>query len=99
MANIEIYTQSTCPFCVRAKGLLDKLELPYTEYEVSYDREKAEEMISRSQRYTVPQIFIDDQSIGVSDELFELVESGEFQQLLNPNSLSHNPELEIDSHV
>jgi glutaredoxin 3 len=99
MANIEIYTQSTCPFCVRAKGLLDKLELSYTEYEVSYDREKAAEMISRSQRYTVPQIFVDDLSIGGSDELFELVESGEFQQLLNPNSLSHNTDLEINNHV
>lgn len=99
MANIEIYTQSTCPFCIRAKGLLDELALPYIEYEISFDADKQAEMVSRSQRYTVPQIFVDDQSIGGSDELFELVESGEFQQLLNPNSLSHNPELEIDSHV
>ena len=99
MANIEIYTQNTCPFCVRAKGLLDQLELPYTEYEVSYDREKQGEMISRSQRYTVPQIFVDDLSIGGSDELFELVESGQFANLLNTNSVIDNTDLEIDSHA
>lgn len=99
MANIEIYTQSSCPFCIRAKGILAELELPYTEYEVSYDREKAAEMISRSQRYTVPQIFVDDQSIGGSDELFELVESGEFFSLLNKDSVTDNTDPEINSHV
>ncbi len=99
MANIEIYTQSTCPFCVRAKGLLNEMGLPYTEYEVSYDTEKQAEMISRSGRYTVPQIFVDDEPVGGSDELFDLVESGEFLHLLNPNSNSHNTDLEIGSHV
>ncbi len=99
MANIEIYTQSTCPFCVRAKGILNQLNLPYTEYEVSYDTEKQAEMISRSQRYTVPQIFVDDESIGGSDELVDLVESGEFFDLLDPNLNSHNTDLEINSHV
>ena len=59
MADIEIYTQDTCPYCQRAKGLLNELGLSYTEYEVSFDADKRAEMISRSQRYTVPQIFID----------------------------------------
>ncbi len=99
MANIEIYTQSTCPFCVRAKGLLNEMNLPYTEYEVSYDTEKQAEMISRSGGYTVPQIFVDNELIGGSDELFDLVESGEFLLLLNPNSNSHKTDLEIGSHV
>lgn len=99
MANIEIYTQSTCPFCVRAKGLLNELELSYTEYEVSYDFEKQAEMINRSQRYTVPQIFVDDVSIGGSDELVDLVESGEFLQMLNRDLNSHEAELEINSHA
>ena len=99
MANIEIYTQSTCPFCVRAKGLLNELDLPYTEYEISYDAQKQAEMISRSQRYTVPQIFVDDEPVGGSDELFDLVESGEFLHLLNPNSNHDNANLEINSHV
>jgi GrxC family glutaredoxin len=99
MAKIEIYTQSTCPFCVRAKGLLNELDLPYTEYEISYDAEKQAEMISRSQRYTVPQIFVDDESIGGSDELVDLVESGEFFRLLESNLNPVNSDLEIDSHV
>ena len=99
MANIEIYTQSTCTFCVRAKGLLNELELSYTEYEVSYDFEKQAEMINRSQRYTVPQIFVDDVSIGGSDELVDLVESGEFLQMLNRDLNSHEAELEINSHA
>ena len=99
MANIEIYTQSTCPFCVRAKGLLNELDLPYTEYEISNDPEKTAEMISRSQRYTVPQIFVDDEPVGGSDDLFDLVESGEFLHLLNPNSNHDNANLEINSHV
>lgn len=99
MANIEIYTQSTCPFCIRAKGLLDELALPYIEYEISFDADKQAEMVSRSQRYTVPQIFVDDQSIGGSDELFELVESGEFFSLLNTGLISNNSDLEINIHV
>jgi glutaredoxin 3 len=99
MSSIEIYTQNTCPFCVRAKGLLNEMGLPYTEYEVSYDTEKQAEMIARSQRYTVPQIFVDDVSIGGSDELFDLVESGEFSQLLDPGIKTHNTDLEIESHV
>ena len=99
MANIEIYTQSTCPFCVRAKGLLNELDLPYTEYEISYDAQKQAEMISRSQRYTVPQIFVDDEPVGGSDELFDLVESGEFFDLLGPNLNPDNSNLKISSHV
>ncbi len=99
MANIEIYTQSSCPFCVRAKGLLNEMGLSYTEYEISFDTVKQAEMISRSKRYTVPQIFVDDLAIGGSDELIDLVDSGEFFNLLNPGSNTHNIDLEINSHV
>ena len=99
MSNIEIYTQSTCPFCVRAKQLLNEMGLSYTEYEVSYDTEKLAEMISRSQRYTVPQIFVDNAPIGGSDELFDLVESGDIFSLLSPGSNTDNTDLEINSHV
>ncbi len=99
MANIEIYTQSSCPFYIRAKGLLNEMGLPYTEYEISFDTVKQAEMISRSKRYTVPQIFIDDLAIGGSDELIDLVDSGEFINLLIPGSNTHNIDLEINSHV
>ena len=99
MANIEIYTQDSCFYCARAKNLLNEMGLSYTEYEVSFDTDKQAEMINRSQRYTVPQIFINDVPVGGSDELFELVESGEFSSLLNPGSNTHNTELETNSHA
>ena len=73
--------------------------LSYTEYEISFDTVKQAEMISRSKRYTVPQIFVDDLAIGGSDELVDLVDSGEFVNLLNPDLNTQNVELEINSHV
>ena len=99
MANIEIYTQSICPYCVRAKQLLNQMDLPYTEYEVSFDAAKRAEMIDRSQGYTVPQIFVDDESIGGCDELFELVESGEFSQLLNQSEVIAEAEQTVNSSI
>jgi glutaredoxin 3 len=99
MPNIEIYTQNTCPYCVRAKRLLNELGLSYTEYEVSFDTDKRAEMISRSQRYTVPQIFIDGQSVGGSDELFALVKNGELSPMLPPTPDTQNPGMEINGHA
>ncbi len=99
MPNIEIYTQNTCPYCVRAKRLLNELGLSYTEYEVSFDTDKRAEMISRSQRYTVPQIFIDGQSVGGSDELFALVKNGELFRMLHPTPGPQNTGMEIDGHA
>ena len=84
MAKIEIYTKSYCPFCQRAKALLDPLDVPYTEYEVLEQPEKLDEMLERSEgRRTVPQIFIDDAPIGGSDDLFALRDSGQLSRLLD----------------
>ncbi len=83
MPQIQIYTKDYCPFCIRAKALLGSLGHEFEEFEVSYDAEKEAEMIERSQRYTVPQIFIGKLSIGGSDELAKMVESGDFNYLLN----------------
>lgn len=69
MKNILIYTTKTCPYCVMAKKLLEKHALPYTEIRVDLDEAQREIMIERSQRRTVPQIFIDEQSIGGYDDL------------------------------
>ena len=99
MTNIEIYTQNTCPYCVRAKRLLNEMGLSYTEYEISFDMEKRAEMITRSQRSTVPQIFIDGRPVGGSDELSALVESGEIYSLLNLVPDSTNTELEVNTHA
>jgi GrxC family glutaredoxin len=83
MPLIEIYTKDYCPFCFRAKALLDDLDVDYTDYEVTLTHEKEIEMNKRSGRFTLPQIFIDNQPIGGSDELYQLVEKGEFFSLLN----------------
>lgn len=99
MPNIEIYTQNTCPYCLRAKRLLNELGLSYTEYEVSFDTDRLAEMISRSQRHTVPQIFIDGQSVGGSDELFALVENGELFHMLHPTPGPQNTEMGINGHA
>ncbi|WP_017348833.1 glutaredoxin 3 [Pantoea sp. A4] len=72
MANIEIYTKATCPFCVRAKELLKQKGAAFNEIAIDGDAEKREEMIKRSGRTTVPQIFIDAQHIGGCDDLFAL---------------------------
>jgi alkyl hydroperoxide reductase subunit F len=99
MPNIEIYTKDYCPFCFRAKALLDHLELNYIDYEVTFAADKEIEMNNRSGRFTVPQIFIDNQPIGGSDELIELVESGEFFSLLNSTVPQQQNHAEGSYHV
>ncbi len=64
MAKIEIYTKATCPFCHRAKALLNAKGAAFQEIAIDNAPAKREEMITRSGRTTVPQIFIDGQHIG-----------------------------------
>jgi len=70
MKNVVIYTTVTCPYCVRAKQLLQSKGLTYTEIRVDLDDTALNKMISLSKRRTVPQIFIDDQHIGGYDDLY-----------------------------
>ncbi|MCP0914905.1 MULTISPECIES: glutaredoxin 3 [Legionella] len=65
-----IYTTATCPYCVRAKQLLQAKGIPYTEIRVDLDDAERENMIARSGRRTVPQIFFDEEHIGGCDDLF-----------------------------
>lgn len=80
MTKVEIYTTPICPFCVRAKALLDKKGVAYEEIDVLRDRSKREEMQERSGGHTVPQIFIDGKAIGGCDDMFEL----DFDDELDP---------------
>ena len=80
MAKVEIYTTPICPYCHRAKALLDKKGVEYIEIDVMRDRAKRQEMQDRGGAHTVPQIFIDDKSIGGCDEMFEL----DFDDELDP---------------
>ena len=83
MANIEIYTKAFCPYCSRAKALLDQKGADYAEYDITMDQAKRAEMIDRSGGgSTVPQIFIDDRHIGGSDEMAALEREGKLDPLL-----------------
>lgn len=83
MAKVEIYTTALCGYCARAKALLGRKNVDYTEYDVSMDVPKREEMIQRAGgRRTVPQIFIDGRHIGGSDELHDLDRQGGLDPLL-----------------
>ena len=82
MANVEIYTKATCPFCHRAKALLQSKGAQFNEIAIDNDPKKREEMIERSGRTTVPQIFIDGQHIGGCDDLHALDAKGGLDPLL-----------------
>ncbi len=80
--KIEIYTKSYCPYCKRAKALLNAKGLKYKEIEVSMSPALAQEAKKRSGRNTVPQIFIDKQHIGGSDDLEEAAVNGSLDLLI-----------------
>ncbi len=82
MSSIEIFSTPHCPYCQRAKALLDGKGVSYQEFDVSTDAAKLKEMLDRSQRRTVPQIFIDGQHVGGSDDLSAAERSGELDRLL-----------------
>jgi glutaredoxin 3 len=73
MNQIEIYSTDNCPWCTRAKSLLRAKGLDFEEIDISSDQVLALEMIERSGRRTVPQIFIDDRPIGGFDELSKMI--------------------------
>ena len=82
-AKVEIYTWSTCPFCIRAKALLQKKGVDFTEYCIDGDNEAREKMSDRAGgRRSLPQIFIDDKHIGGCDDLYALNAQGRLDTLL-----------------
>jgi glutaredoxin 3 len=81
--EITIYTTRTCPYCRRAKDLLQKKNLPYTEISVDGDPAARAQMTERAHgRSTVPQIFFGEHHVGGSDDLYELHYDGKLDQLL-----------------
>jgi glutaredoxin 3 len=84
MAKVEIYTWRFCPFCIRAKRLLDRKGVAYTEYEIDGDEAARETMVARGSdgRRSVPQIFIDDRHVGGCDDLHALDRRGQLDPLL-----------------
>lgn len=84
MPKIEIYSGPHCPYCTMAKKWFDEKQLPYQEYLINLDPKLKDEMLQRSGgKRTIPQIFIDQQSIGGYDDLMQLVHSGDINKYLN----------------
>ena len=82
-ANVEIYTWTYCPFCIRAKALLDAKGVAYSEYCIDGDSEAREKMTQRANgRSSLPQIFIDDRHIGGCDDIYALNSQGKLDTLL-----------------
>jgi glutaredoxin 3 len=82
MPNILIYTTKICPYCVMAKRLLDKKGASYTEINVDGNPQLREEMMRKTNRRTVPQIYIDDFHVGGFDELYALDQQKKLDELL-----------------
>jgi glutaredoxin 3 len=83
MAEVEIYTTPLCPYCWRAKRLLEKKGVAFVEIDLWRHPERRAEMIERAGgRRTVPQLFVDGRALGGSDELAALESQGELDALL-----------------
>lgn len=83
--QILMYKTQICPYCVRAKKLLDSKGVQYTEIDVSNDSDLRQVMTQKSGgRTSVPQIFINQQHIGGCDDLYALEKTGELDKLLIP---------------
>jgi glutaredoxin 3 len=79
---VTVYVADWCPYCQRAKELLVQKNVVINEINVEDDEKFREEMIARSKRRTVPQIFIGDKHVGGCDDLFALDRSGELDPLI-----------------
>lgn len=79
---VMMYTTRFCGFCMRAKALLEAKEVPFTEIPVDTDMEKRREMMRRSGRTSVPQIWIGETHVGGCDELMMLQRDGALDELL-----------------
>jgi glutaredoxin 3 len=82
MPEIQIYTTNICPYCMMAKRLLDKKGVHYTEINVDAKPGLREEMILKTNRRTVPQIYIGDYHVGGFDELHALDQQKKLDDLL-----------------
>jgi len=82
MPEILIYTTKICPYCVMAKRLLDKKGAAYTEINVDTQAGLREEMMRKTKRRTVPQIYIGDLHVGGFDELYALEQQKRLDALL-----------------
>ncbi|MFW1753202.1 glutaredoxin 3 [Acinetobacter wanghuae] len=83
MAEVKIYSTTVCPYCVRAKQLLERKGVAYTDINLSQEDPQVRlDLMQRTNHRTVPQIFINDQFIGGFDQLYALEREGKLDELL-----------------
>ncbi|MBM7073201.1 glutaredoxin 3 [Shewanella sp. 202IG2-18] len=82
MAKVEIYTKDYCPYCKRTKATLTDLGVSFENYEITDNEPMRQQMIARSKRKTVPQIFINDHHVGGNDDLHTALKNGTLKKLL-----------------
>jgi glutaredoxin 3 len=83
MAKVEMYSTMFCPYCARARSLLQRKGVSFSDIDVDAEPMRRDEMVKRANgRYTVPQIFIDGEHIGGSDELMALESAGKLDAKL-----------------
>lgn len=82
MATVVMYTTPWCPYCIRARGLLDDKGVAYTDINVSGSAALRDDMERKSGRHTVPQIWINDHHVGGCSELMALERAGKLNDML-----------------
>lgn len=82
MAKVDVYSTAQCPYCVMAKQLLERKGVSYNEIRVDKNPAKRQEMMTKSRQRTVPQIFINDQSVGGYTDLLGLDRAKKLDGLL-----------------
>ena len=80
--GVTLYTTRYCPYCIRARNLLQDKGVAFHDIAVDNDPRLRQEMVTRSGRYTVPQIWIGEQHIGGCDDMFALERQGRLDELL-----------------
>ncbi len=73
--KVTIYTWSFCPYCIKAKKLLDQLHIEYEEHEISSDQSALDVLKAKTGLGSVPQIFVDEIFIGGCDDFYDLYEN------------------------
>jgi glutaredoxin 3 len=82
--SVTLYTTRFCPYCIRARGLLDRKGVEYTDIAVDGSPQLYREMAERSGRTSVPQIWIGERHIGGYDDMARLESQGRLDELLQP---------------
>jgi glutaredoxin 3 len=82
MAQVTVYSGPNCPYCEKAKALLNRKNAAFEEFNVKADPAKLEEMLTRSGRKTIPQIFINGTHVGGCDDLYALESAGKLDGML-----------------